>query len=271
MTAGLPGSQPPALDGATDPPPQPGWGRWFRQVETEIQSGQVTMTGRDNLPLLILDRKGDGRVAQLTSEQIWLWSRGFEGGGPSAELIRRIAHWLMREPELEEEQLSAWVEGDRLEVRRRSLRADLPDLTVTRPDGETLQLPLQEDAPGRARAGLALRQFGLYRVSDGANTALAAAGPLNPREYLDLRSSTAPLADLIEASGGGSLFLAAQDDWQIRKVSANRSRRGGNWLGILALGKQQVTGMEKVGLLPGLLALLLLLGALLLGWRQESR
>ena len=59
----------------------------------------------------MLDQVGKGRVAELLSDQIWLWARGFEGGGPQAELLRRLAHWLMKEPELEEEKLSASIDG----------------------------------------------------------------------------------------------------------------------------------------------------------------
>jgi hypothetical protein len=55
----------------------------------------------------MLDRVGAGRIALLASDQAWLWDRGFEGGGPQAELLRRLAHWMMGEPELEEEALSA--------------------------------------------------------------------------------------------------------------------------------------------------------------------
>ena len=38
----------------------------------------MTGVGR---PLLAVDRVGEGRVAQLMSDHIWLWARGFDGGG----------------------------------------------------------------------------------------------------------------------------------------------------------------------------------------------
>ena len=79
------------------------------------------MEGPDGRPLLVLDREGEGRVALLASDQAWLWGRGYEGGGPQLELLRRLAHWLMKEPELEEEALSATAEGQTLTITRRSL------------------------------------------------------------------------------------------------------------------------------------------------------
>ncbi|MBM3606734.1 MAG: hypothetical protein FJX25_19140, partial [Alphaproteobacteria bacterium] len=60
---------------------EPDWGRWLRMTEVIPEpQAQVAMTGADDSPLLILDRVGEGRVALLTSDQVWLWGRGFEGG-----------------------------------------------------------------------------------------------------------------------------------------------------------------------------------------------
>src|SRR3546814_4092162 len=66
--------------------------RWFRQIEGDTNRGNVLMEGVGKHPLLILDRFGEGHVAQIMSDHMWLWARGFEGGGPQAELLRRISH-----------------------------------------------------------------------------------------------------------------------------------------------------------------------------------
>jgi len=247
------------------------WGRWFRQIETEARQGEVLMDGADTWPLLILDRVGEGRVAQLTSDQIWLWSRGFEGGGPQAELVRRIAHWLMREPELEEEDLKAAIEGEALSITRRSLSEDLPPLEVTLPDGSVETVTLTPGKSGRATARLAVEQPGLYRVSDGQKVALAAAGPLNSKEFEDPRASGEKLRPLVEASGGGEVPLYANGLPDLRKVRPDRDRAGEGWLGVLDRGGFIVTGVDQVPLLPGLLALLLAGGGLMLAWRSEGR
>ena len=85
----------------------PDWGRWFRLVDTEVSGDETVMSGLQDKPLLVLSRKGEGRVATLLSDHGWLWARGFEGGGPQTEMLRRMAHWLMKEPDLEEEALTA--------------------------------------------------------------------------------------------------------------------------------------------------------------------
>ena len=249
----------------------PSWGRWFRQVETDARDGEILMTGADERPLLVLDRIGEGRVAQLTSDHIWLWSRGFEGGGPQAELTRRVAHWLMKEPDLEEEDLRAAVHGNRLEVEQRSLEEDWSSVEVTLPNGDTVTLALEASGPGRAAAALPIDQPGVYRISDGERLALAAAGPVNPIEMADLRSTDEILAPLIEATGGGSQSLLESSDIALRKVRPDRDRAGNDWFGVVGQGAFVVTGVETRPLLPGLAALALALAALLFAWRREGR
>ena len=75
------------------------------------QPGETVMSGPDGKPLLVLSHQDKGRVAQLLSDQGWLWARGYEGGGPQTELLRRLAHWLMKEPDLEEEALDRQAAG----------------------------------------------------------------------------------------------------------------------------------------------------------------
>src|SRR5579883_2032606 len=91
------------LEGSADNPPH--WSEWFRLVDARPEKGTTVMQGPDGKPLLQLSREGEGRVALLLSDHIWLWARGFEGGGPHLDLLRRLSHWLMKEPDLEEEAL----------------------------------------------------------------------------------------------------------------------------------------------------------------------
>jgi hypothetical protein len=202
---------------------------------------------------------------------MWLWSRGFEGGGPQAELLRRIAHWLMREPDLEEEDLRATIAGGRLEILRRSLSPEHPEIEVTFPSGETRKVALEPGRSGRASAAIAAAEGGLYRVGDGRRTALAAAGPLNPREFEDLRASPAALAPLIAASGGTVVRLVTDGLPGLRKVSPRRDRFGRGWIGIAANQGYVVTGVAQTPLLPAFALLFLALGAALLAWYHEGR
>ena len=250
---------------------EPSWGRWFRQIDAEATEGVVVMRGIEERPLLILSRNGEGRVAQFLSDHMWLWSRGFEGGGPHAELLRRVAHWLMKEPDLEEEDLRAAVKAGRLEIERQSLSRDPVEIQVTSPSGAVETVTLEAGEAGRGHASLAVTEAGLYRVGDGERTALAAAGPPNPLEFRDLRSTGALLRPLVEASNGGILALAESGPPSLRKVAPGRDSHGRDWLGIRATDSYRVTGVSQVPLLPALLVLLLAMTAMLLGWFREGR
>jgi hypothetical protein len=263
VTAGL------APRPAGKPGDTPTWGRWFRQVEVAAKRGHTLMRGIDELPLLILDRVGEGRVAQLNSDHIWLWARGFEGGGPQAELLRRLAHWLMKEPELEEDALRAVVREGRIEVERRSIETDTPTVEITGPDGAKRSLKLAETTPGRYAGNLPVTEAGLYMVSDGEHTAMAAAGALNPLELADMRATGERLAPLAKATGGG-VFWLADGLPDIRRLPPRRTRAGRNWLGLTANGDYLVTGARRFPALPALLVLLLALGAMALAWRREG-
>ncbi|MEE8394150.1 MAG: hypothetical protein V3R66_07380, partial [Rhodospirillales bacterium] len=170
-----------------------GWGRWLRQIEARQVSGLTLMTGAEGNPLLVLARAGKGRIAQLMSDHIWLWARGFEGGGPQGKLLRRLAHWLMKEPDLEEESLKARIEGGRLVIERQTMASSVGPVTVLTPSGAELTVELKADPNGPARAGIAANETGLYTIRDGVLAALATLGPLNPPEFSDLRAT----ADII--------------------------------------------------------------------------
>ena len=262
VTEGLPGA---GLRGG-----EPSWGRWFRQIDARVHHGVTLMTGDRGDPLLVLDRVGKGRVAQLLSDEMWFWARGFEGGGPQAELLRRLAYWLMKEPDLEENDLRAAVDGDRLVVTRQSLEPDDHPVTVTAPDGSSRSLKLTPTQGGRSSGSLAIAQMGLYRVSDGSHTALAAAGPLNPVEFADVRTTAKKLAPVAAATGGGVFWVGAGAMPEIRRVSPGHAAAGRNWMGFRANGDYTVTGFSEVPLLPAVAALLLVIGGLVAAWRREG-
>jgi hypothetical protein len=249
----------------------PRWGRWFRTVDAVVRRGTTVMTGADERPLLVLDRFGEGRVAQLMSDQIWLWGRGYEGGGPQADLLRRIAHWLMKEPELEEEDLRATVVQGRLEVTRRSLSDRPMEVEVTLPSGDIRRLALENSGHGRWTGILTADELGLYRVSDGTHTAFAARGSLNPLEFADLRATPDLMAPIVEASGGATQLLSEMGLPDIRLVRPGRDTAGRGWIGLRHNADYVVTGVERLPLLPAALVLLLGLGAAMLAWWREGR
>lgn len=249
------------------------WGGWIRAIGAQAKAGDVLMTTPDGGPLLVLDRVGDGRVGLLLSDQIWLWARGYEGGGPFSELIRRMVHWMMKEPELEERQLSLIANGDMANVRLRTLSDSAPDLTLETPEGEILSLDWQAREPGLFEASAPIHQLGLYRAEAGGLEAVALNGPANPKEYADLQSSTQVMTPVADATRGGVFRIGADGERlpDIRRVGRSGGAAGSNWLGLRERGAYVVRASSSTPLLPGIAAAAALMIFLLVAWRREGR
>ncbi len=255
--------------GAT-PDGNPGWGRWFRLIELDARSGETVMSGQDDKPLLVLDRVGEGRVALLGSDHAWLWSRGFEGGGPQAELLRRLAHWMMKEPELEEEALLATAEGQTMTVTRRTLGEGPRELQITGPDGARTVLPMEEVSPGRFRVVWDAPEIGLYRLSQGDQEAVVALGPSAPREFEETIATGDKLAAAVKATRGGVMRL--EDGFpDIRLVRQGRVAAGRGWIGLTPRGAYVTRDVTVVSLVPAWLFLLLAGLLSLAAWLREGR
>ena len=249
------------------------WGPWMRAIGARAEAGDVLMTGPDGAPLLVLDRVGDGRVGLLLSDQIWLWARGHDGGGPFSELIRRMVHWMMKEPELEERQLALIADGNEARIRLRTLADEAPPLTLETPEGELLRPEWESAGPGQFVARTPIQQLGLYRAEAGGLEAVSLNGPANPKEYADLKSTLDRLRPAAVSTRGG-VFRVGPDGERlpdIRRVGERGDAAGGNWLGLRERGAYAVTSSRSTPLLPGLVAALVLMVILIWAWRREGR
>jgi hypothetical protein len=263
VTAGL---------GPRNPAPEsPPWGRWFRLIEMESLAGHTVMTGIGDHPLLTLDRVERGRVAMLASDHAWLWTRGFEGGGPQAELLRRLAHWLMKEPQLEEEALTAAVAGAEVTVERRSVEATPETLTAIAPSGKSIEVAFTEVAPGLLRAGFTAEEQGLYTLTDGVIEGVAAVGPPAPREFENPISTPEILKPLATATKGGAIRLAEAGTPDIRRVREGRPAAGRGWIGLARRDAYSVRDIRLTPLAPGWLMLVLSSLLVVGAWRIEGR
>ncbi len=246
------------------------WGRWLRQIDVVPRTGSVVMSGYEDRPLLILDRVGEGRVALLASDQAWLWSRGYEGGGPQLELLRRLAHWMMKEPELEEEALWAEATGQSMRIIRSTLAQSAGPVTITRPNGETLSIDLKEVSPGRFEALYDGPEIGLYRLSEGDQQAVIGLGPAAPREFEDTIATPALFEPVIAPMRGGT-FRIEDGLPSIRNVRAGRPAAGRGWIGLTPRGAYETRDVTQTPLLPGWLILLVASGFIIGGWLREGR
>ncbi|CUH63223.1 putative membrane protein [Thalassovita gelatinovora] len=246
------------------------WGRWMRQVELEPEDGEVVMTGAEDAPLLILNRVGEGRIALLASDQAWLWARGFEGGGPQLELLRRLAHWMMKEPELEEELLTAAATGQDLHILRRTLQETVGPVEITTPSGETVTLQMQQTTPGQHVAEFHGDEIGLYRLQQADAETVIGMGPAAPREFEETIASGESLRPVIDPLRGGVLHLSDGVP-RFRDVRVGRPASGRGWIGITPRAASETLSVKRIPLLPPWLVLLLSLGLILAAWLREGR
>ena len=253
-----------------DLPQNGAWGRWLRQIDVTATSGNVVMTGIDDRPLLILDRVEEGRVALLASDQAWLWNRGYEGGGPQLELLRRLAHWMMGEPELEEEALTASAEGQTMRIERRTLSEDVPPLTITGPDGTVTELPLSSAAPGRFEAVFTGPEIGLYRLENGDQISVIGLGPAAPREFVETIANAAVLEPAVSALRGGINRLE-EGLPSLRNVRAGRPAAGRGWIGLTPRDAYETRDVRQTPILPAWLVLILSAGLITAAWLREGR
>lgn len=261
------------LPGSEAEPPR--WGEWLRLVGARARSGSTVMTGPGDRPLLLLAREQKGRVALFLSDHAWLWARGFRDGGPHLDLLRRLGHWLMKEPDLEEEALRASARGRNIEIERQTLGDNPAPAVITAPDGSTRTVPFEAGRPGLFVARTAASEFGLHKITTENLTAFASVGPENPRELMEVVSDPGKLQGLAEATGGSSRRVGQENGSgvsipRIVPVRSGRQFAGADWIGLRISDSGIVRGVSISPLFVGLIGLAILFGALVAGWIGES-
>lgn len=260
------------LEGSATEPPR--WSRFFRTVDTRNAITPPVMTGADGKPLLLLSRFGEGRVALLLSDHIWLWARGYEGGGPHLDLLRRTSHWLMKQPDLDEEALRLQISGKDLVVLRQTMADSVPPVTVTSPSGTTRELTLSSSEPGTWRSAIPASELGLWQATDGTLKALINVGPTNPKEFSEVTSTTDLLKPLAQVTGGDARRLVDGSSLEVPRIVPVRASgifRGDGWMGVKMRDASVVRGVGVLPIFAGLIGLLLLLGAFAATWLREGR
>lgn len=259
--------------------PRDSWSPWYRQIDGQIggMDSETLMTGLNGKPLLVLAHVGEGRVAQFLSNQFWLWSRHYPNGGPETEMLRRAAHWLMKEPELDETALRAAAErasdGWILRIAKRSLHDNTANVTVTGPNNQPVQATLGMDNATNLLRGIAPAPMpGLYHVRDGVHDVMLMAGGAGEMEYTAMAATDKILAPVIKASGGSAHWLQDFPEGpELRRTDKNDRQSGSDWIGLRRNGQYKITGSDAYPLWPAWAVLAVLLTVAMLGWRREGK
>ncbi len=245
------------------------WGRWLRQIDLVMKSGKVLMEGANGSPLLVLEEVGSGRVAQLASDQIWLWAKGYEGGGPYSDLLRRTVHWLMKEPELEENSLIISPGQREIALRMRTSPGTKKTITVTPPTGAPAEVVLKETDNGWMQANMEAKVPGVYSFEHNGNRQFASMGSLNPPEFRGITATQEILSPPVKAAKGG-IFWISEGIPDTRLVKSGGSYAGNSWLGLRRNSDYSIAGVASTPLIPSWLGVLLVLFTILAGWWRES-
>ena len=253
-----------------DLPNYPEWGHWFRQVDLNVTRGQTVMTGAQGKPLLVLDRVDQGRVAMIASDQVWLWYREFEQGGPQQELLRRVSHWLMQEPDLEEDALSAVQQGSDIVITRRSLADQVAPLTLTAPSGDTTEILPRPIRPGVFQAQITATENGIYDLRDDTQAIVFAKGAVSPVEFQSPLATNDLLVNWAGNAAGGAVW--AQSEFPVlRDIARGRPASGNGWMGVVRNQSKSLLDITTKPILPVWLMLLCAIGAAVGAWLREGR
>jgi hypothetical protein len=270
VTGGLPGSNPTVGEEAK-------WGSWFRLIETSAIDGSVLMNGPDQAPVLTLARRGKGRVATFMSDHVWLWARGYQGGGPHSDLLRRLSHWLMKEPDLEEEYLKATADRQGITIERRSMKDEIGEATVTSPTDKTSTVRLEKVSPGLWRARVTASDPGLHKITMDELSAVALVGTANSREFSKVVATDEALKPIADATGGGQFWMSGTNGRspvglpRLAMLQSSIKFYGQNWLGLKDREAHVVRGVQYTPLMAGVVALGLFLFVIGMTWFRESR
>ncbi|HEY0869809.1 MAG TPA: NADH-quinone oxidoreductase subunit L, partial [Acidothermaceae bacterium] len=187
-----------------------------------------------------------------------------EGGGPHLDLLRRTSHWLMKQPDLDEEALRLQVHGKDLVVQRQTMADTVAPVTVTSPSGATRELTLTAGDAGIWSSTFPASELGLWQATDGTLKALINVGPTNPKEFSEVTSTTDMLKPLAQATGGDAQRVADVSGVELPRIVPVRSSgifHGDGWMGVRMRDASVVKGVGVLPVFAGLIGLLLLLGA----------
>lgn len=262
------------LEAAQGPLP---WGSWYRQVDANVMpQGTVVMNGANDRPLAVLARQGEGRVGMILSDDAWMWARGIDGGGPFASMMKRYAHWLMKEPDLEEEALRMSVQNGELTIERQTMAEEVEPVTITTPSGTEVPVTLSAVTPGTWRATIPAAEQGLYFAAQGQQNAVINSGPISPREFADARSTTEVMRPLAEGAGGVITRMGTAGNIDIPRITPVYNKdaavSGPDWIGLRMSMASDLQGTDRYAPFSGWLAFMLVVG-LMAGayWREGEK
>ena len=248
------------------------WGPWYRMVEGLTIAGDVLLEGPDARPLLVLNRVGQGRVAQILSDQSWVWTKSGANKGPQADLLRRLVHWLMKEPELEENELSAKIDNDTILVTKNSLNLDKKPIISTSPDNIKEEIVLEDIGRGKQIGKILSPQEGTWKFSSGNSQISLIVGNSNSSEYLDVRTTDNIVKPIVSYTSGSINWINNEKNIpKIKQIQKNKLTDNSKNIQLIKNEKYYVKNIQQSSLTPWYFVLIFSLILLFLSWYRETK
>ncbi|MDC3091077.1 hypothetical protein OA848_01670 [Rickettsiales bacterium] len=254
------------------------FGTWFQMNDIlEIDDdSQVLLSGVNNKPLLAVKKVNDGRIAQIYSHNIWLWSkRENNQGGPYNLLIKNLAHWLMKEPTLEENKLELSFVNNSILIEKSFLRKPDPEklkITIIDPNGIKFEKTLNKSKENRYTAIINNKKDGFYLVYDGEIEKGINTSNENKRELQDFHLTD----NIIKKSEISNIFSKAVwiNDHNIpvfeENINISSKEKKDKALYIKRNQNSFVEEIENKQLLNPAIILLLIIILFYFCWKKES-
>jgi len=251
---------------------QADWGPWYRMVEGLTVAGNVLLEGPENRPLLVLNRIGQGRVAQILSDQSWVWSRSENNKGPQADLLRRLVHWLMKEPELEENELSAKVENDTILITRNSLVVNNKPVSLISPSKKKIEILLDEIGNGKQIGKILSPEQGIWKLSSGGSSASIIVGNYNSSEYLDVRATDQIIKPIVYNNMGSINWINNQNNTpSIKHIDSSKLKKESKNIQLVKNEQYFIKNLRQTSITPWYLILFLSIILIFSAWYRESK
>ena len=248
------------------------WGPWYRMVEGLTIAGDVLLEGPDARPLLVLNRVGQGRVAQILSDQSWVWTKSEANKGPQADLLRRLVHWLMKEPELEENELSAKIDNDTILVTKSSLNLDKKPIISTSPDNIKEEIFLEDIGKGKQIGKILSPKEGTWKFSSGNSQISLIVGNSNSSEYLDVRTTDNIVKPIVSYTSGSINWVNNEKNIpKIKQIQKNKLIDNSKNIQLIKNEKYYVKNIQQSSLTPWYFILIFSLILLFLSWYRETK
>ena len=248
------------------------WGPWYRMVEGLTIAGDVLLEGPDARPLLVLNRVGQGRVAQILSDQSWVWTKSGVNKGPQADLLRRLVHWLMKEPELEENELSAKIDNDTILITKNSLNLDKKPIISTSPDNIKEEIVLEDIGRGKQIGKILSPKEGTWKFSSGNSQISLIVGNSNSSEYLDVRATDNIVKPIVSYTSGSINWVNNEKNIpKIKQIQKNKLTDNSKNIQLIKNEKYYVKNIQQSSLTPWYFVLIFSLILLFLSWYRETK